>query len=367
MKVLVTFVILCTALAMVAATDIDADTETDSEFAILPGLGMGCLPSRKVRDWSRHSPRQRHHHQRRHRNEKPITFGGQCVREGSCSPTSSVYGYCAGEGVVCCRNGAPAAPSVSSSVVSASVVSPKLRAAPVPAATAKCVAQKGQCVHPDACSAGSGSVRRGLCPGITVCCVAAPPSTSSRGRVPLKAANPTQPISGRRPTEVHLLYGLFGSVGSSPGITTQAQLIQKLGADVTTTVWGWDQWDSAAAALQNKPGSKHVVIGYSNGASRVQNIADTGVSLDLLVSEDPTIWLETIPLRANVKKAVCFKNTNPMSSIPPVGHASLVAGQGFDPKNLVTIETQDLHANVDTDPAIINTVISYVKAVVQAP
>jgi len=170
----------------------------------------------------------------------------------------------------------------------------------------------------------------------------------------------------RRPTTVHLLMGL-GDSWTSPGVITQANQIKALGSDVTATVWKWYEWASALADLQAKPNTKHVVIGYSNGASFVQNIANSGVLLDLLISEDPTIWLPTYPLKSNVQKAICFKNTNPYSSFPPVGHASLVAGPGFPPSRLTTIETKDQHLSVDTDPTIIKTVVDAVNLVVQQP
>jgi len=178
------------------------------------------------------------------------------------------------------------------------------------------------------------------------------------------------PVAGRRGTTVHLLMGLGGKF-TSPGVYTQAAQIKALGPDVSATVWAWDDWDRAAADLIAQKSTKHVAIGYSNGASKVQELANrlfqNNVRLDLLVAEDPTIWLPTTPLRANVMKAICFKNVNPASSFPPVGHASLKAGPDFPLSRLTTIETTLSHTAVDTDPKIIATVVQAVKAVVEAP
>jgi len=237
-----------------------------------------------------------------------------------------------------------------------------------------CVAAKGQCVAPSACNVQFGSLTHGLCPGATLCCIAKslPPATSQNTSPHLTTGttSPSKAVTGRRATVVHLLMGL-GDQFTSPGVLTQATRIRALGADVTATVWTWAQWQSALSDLQSAANSngktKHVVIGYSNGASMVQQLAASGVALDLLIAEDPTIWLPTVPLKGNVKKSICFHNTNWMSSIPPVGHASLVAGDGFNAANLQTIDTTLAHTSVDTDPSIIQVVVNAVQLVVNAP
>lgn len=51
-----------------------------------------------------------------------------------------------------------------------------------------------------------------------------------------------------------------------------------------------------------------------------------------------------VPLGKNVRRAICFHDTNPLN---PVGHAYLKKGPDFN-GTLITIDTSDLHLNVDT-------------------
>jgi len=159
---------------------------------------------------------------------------------------------------------------------------------------------------------------------------------------------------------VELLEGL-GDEFTSPGmLTIRTALLQ-----IPHTIVGikhWNEWEIAASVLKVQPATtKRAVIGYSNGASEVTNIAAEDFPIDLLISLDPTIWLAMQPLHKNVKKAICFHNVNPASSFPPVGHASLATGPDFTGK-LTTIDTWDLHGNVDTDPEIQGACILAVRA-----
>lgn len=158
---------------------------------------------------------------------------------------------------------------------------------------------------------------------------------------------------------VRLLEGLGGD-RTSGGVLQQRDKIKAKFPTADVKVYGWSEWDKVAADFKAKPDAKHVLIGYSNGGSTVTWTADTGVRIDALVAEDPTVWLSNIPLKGNVKKALCIHNSNPFSSFPPVGHAYLAAGLGFDKTHLKTIETNDSHMYVDYDPVIIAAVFAFI-------
>jgi len=154
---------------------------------------------------------------------------------------------------------------------------------------------------------------------------------------------------------IEILEGL-GDDQTSPGMLTIAAELRKL-PGATVIVRHWNQWQDAANALRALPATTlRSVIGYSNGASEVTQIAAENIPIDLLISLDPTIWLACAALHGNVKQAICFHNVNPASSFPPVGHASLTTAPDFK-GTLRTVDTWDMHINVDTDPAIQGAVI----------
>lgn len=159
--------------------------------------------------------------------------------------------------------------------------------------------------------------------------------------------------------QLDILEGL-GDDATSPGCQVIAAEARKI-PGVTAVVWKWYQWELLIAARKKLPADRlWAIVGYSNGASEVTQVAADGLTVDLLVALDPTIWLACAPLHNNVKRAICFHNVNPLSSFPPVGHASLTAAMDF--KGLLqTFNTWDLHINVDTDPVIQAAVIAAVK------
>jgi len=226
-----------------------------------------------------------------------------------------------------------------------------------------CSARGGQCQALTSCT-GVGVAVLGLCSGTNYCCYQAwwyIADTTSTAQI---APNPVTPVSGRRGTIVHLLMGL-GDQTTSAGVVTQSESIRLLGPDVQTSVWTWKAWPQVVRLLiADGNAHKHVIIGYSCGASAMEYIADTNIPLDLLVAEDPTIWLSTTPIRGNVKQAICFHNTNFLNA---VGRASCEAGAGLPASRLTTINTADLHGDVDRDTSIIKTVLNAVDVVVKAP
>jgi hypothetical protein len=229
---------------------------------------------------------------------------------------------------------------------------------------ASCANRQGTCGAASACT-GAGVIVEGLCPGTQYCCYQAWSYIADSTFAAAVAPNAVSPVPGRRGTIVHLLMGL-GDQLTSPGVLTQSNSIRLLGADVQTTVWTWKAWPQVVRLLQADGNAhKHVIIGYSCGASAMEYIADTNIPIDLLVAEDPTIWLTTTPIRGNVQKAICFHNINPLNA---VGRASCEAGAGLTPASrLTTINTADFHGNVDIDTSIIKTVLNAVEVVVKAP
>lgn len=165
--------------------------------------------------------------------------------------------------------------------------------------------------------------------------------------------------------DVQFLMGLGGHF-TSQGVDQQAAQVRALGPNFHATVRAWDEWPAAAAAaLKALPATtRRAIVGYSNGGSEITQAAAQGVPIDLLVAEDATIWLALAPLHRNVKSAISFRNVNPFSSFPPVGHASLSIGAGWDPakQRLRTIDTWDMHTSVDLDPVIQAVVLASVKA-----
>jgi hypothetical protein len=163
-----------------------------------------------------------------------------------------------------------------------------------------------------------------------------------------------------RAVHVEFLEGLGGDF-TSAGVLAMAAQVRKLGSNFSASVRRWYQWRAAAAALKASPARNgRAVVGYSNGGSEVTGISDEGFALDLVIALDPTIWIACSPLHANVKQAICVHNVNPLSSFPPVGHASLTTAADFK-GTLRTIDTWDLHINVDSDPVIQGVVLSAIK------
>jgi len=225
-----------------------------------------------------------------------------------------------------------------------------------------CASRGGTCVAQSSCT-GAGVLVLGLCSGANYCCYEAWSYVADDTSTPTVPPNRVTAVAGRRGTIVHLLMGL-GDELTSPGVITQSNQIRALGADVQTSVWTWKAWPEVVRLfIADGSAHKHVVIGYSCGASATEYVADSNVALDLVVAEDPTIWLSTTAFRGNVAKAICFHNTNPINF---VGRASCAVGNGFPASRLTTINTMDIHGDVDLDTGIIATVIAAVKTVVAA-
>ena len=146
---------------------VDVDVEADAEHPVLPGLGSPCFPRRtRSKHW-------------RVVSRRPRSFRGVCTADAACPSAQHEPGYCAGIGVVCCKNpktaeaevdtGSNLTPAdvVASSSSSSSSNVPVLRSTVSP-----CVSQGGTCGTPAACTAAKGTTKSGLCPGsaTNICC-----------------------------------------------------------------------------------------------------------------------------------------------------------------------------------------------------
>jgi len=147
---------------------------------------------------------------------------------------------------------------------------------------------------------------------------------------------------------VAMLEGLGGDFSSS-GVLQMAETVRQHGQNFHVKVYGWSQWQSAAAWLGAQTGKK-VIFGYSNGANETTGVSDAGFEVDLLIALDPTVWLTVSPLHGNVRRAVLFHN----NSWDIVGHARLTTGTGWNPatQKLIVIETDESHILLDQDPII---------------
>lgn len=153
--------------------------EADAEHPVLPGLGSACLPRRsRSKNW-------------RVVSKRPTSFRGVCTADAACPAAQHEPGYCAGIGVVCCKNPKSAAPELDfgSNLTPADVVTsaPTAPTGVVLKATASaCATQGGTCGTPAACSASGGTTKSGLCPGSStnICCF-------KKGTTPTTPTTPT--------------------------------------------------------------------------------------------------------------------------------------------------------------------------------
>jgi len=158
----------------------------------------------------------------------------------------------------------------------------------------------------------------------------------------------------------------LGDTTTSQGILQQSAQIRAMGKDVQTSVWTYKAWPEVIRRLYADNGrNKHVIIGYSCGASAMEYIADSNLPFELVVAEDPTIWLNpTATFRGNAKKVICFHNYNIFNG---VGLAGCQAGDGLPASALTVINTADIHGYVDIDPGFQKTIYAAVQIVVNAP
>jgi len=106
-----------------------------------------------------------------------------------------------------------------------------------------------------------------------------------------------------------------------------ANMLREL-PDTTVTTYNWNSWpDAYRAILTNQGKAKIVVIGYSGGGSRATWLANmpSKPQIDLMVYYDPSPRWQMKPISANVKRALCYHNTNPMMWVPGIGTLGAVS------------------------------------------
>jgi pimeloyl-ACP methyl ester carboxylesterase len=193
-----------------------------------------------------------------------------------------------------------------------------------------------------------------------------------------KADRPATPAAG---VQVYLLLGgLLGTDGTvtSAGMFHLAAMLREL-PDTTVTTYNWSSWpDAYRAILANQGKAKIVVIGYSGGGSRATWLAamPTKPQIDLMVSYDPSPRWQMKPIGANVKKALCYHNTQPMMYMPGIGSlgggelVSRTPGRGGDAAASPAIENLDIaeqHFLVQVDQSLHQRTFEAVRALASPP
>ena len=190
-----------------------------------------------------------------------------------------------------------------------------------------------------------------------------------------KADHPVAPITT---VQVFLLLGgLIGTDGTvtSAGMFHLASMLREL-PDTTVTTYNWNSWpDAYRAILANQGKAKIVVIGYSGGGSRATWLANmpSKPQIDLMVYYDPSPRWQMKPISANVKRSLCYHNTNPMMWVPGIGTlggGELVASAAAKAGNFLAIpaiETVDIaeqHFLVQVDQSLHQRTVDAVRSLV---
>jgi pimeloyl-ACP methyl ester carboxylesterase len=192
-----------------------------------------------------------------------------------------------------------------------------------------------------------------------------------------KADRPAAPATG---VQVYLLLGgLVGTDGTvtSAGMFHLATMLRAL-PDTTVTTYNWSSWpDAYKAILANQGKAKIVVIGYSGGGSRATWLANmpTKPQIDLMVSYDPSPRWQMKPIGTNVKKALCYHNTQPMMWMPGIGSlggGELVAratgkGDAVAGANIENLDIAEQHFLVQVDQSLHQRTLEAVRSLASPP
>jgi pimeloyl-ACP methyl ester carboxylesterase len=186
-----------------------------------------------------------------------------------------------------------------------------------------------------------------------------------------KADHPAAPITT---VKVFLLLGgLVGTDGTvtSAGMFHLANMLREL-PDTTVTTYNWSSWpDAYRAILANQGKAKIVVVGYSGGGSRATWLANmpSKPQIDLMVYYDPSPRWQMKPIGANVKKALCYHNTQPLMWVPGIGSlggGELVAkaGEIFAAPAIETVDIAEQHFLVQVDQSLHQRTVDAVRSLV---
>jgi len=174
-----------------------------------------------------------------------------------------------------------------------------------------------------------------------------------------------------------LLGGLVGTDGTvtSAGMFHLANMLREL-PDTTVTTYNWNNWpDAYRAILANQGRAKIVVIGYSGGGSRATWLANmpSKPQIDLMVYYDPSPRWQMKPISANVKRALCYHNTNPMMWVPGIGtlgggelvaRAAPTAGDVLAGPTIETVDIAEQHFLVQVDQSLHQRTVDAVRSLV---
>jgi pimeloyl-ACP methyl ester carboxylesterase len=185
---------------------------------------------------------------------------------------------------------------------------------------------------------------------------------------------PDQPAAPIRTVQVYLLLGgLVGSDGTvtSAGMFHLANMLRGL-PDTTVTTYNWNNWPAAyQAILANQGRAKIVVIGYSGGGSRATWLANmpSKPRIDLMVHYDPSPRWQMKPIGTNVKKALCYHNTQPLMWVPGIGSlgggelvASVAAKDVLATPAIETVDIAEQHFLVQVDQSLHQRTVEAVRS-----
>jgi pimeloyl-ACP methyl ester carboxylesterase len=155
----------------------------------------------------------------------------------------------------------------------------------------------------------------------------------------------------------NLLGGLWGWDGviSSIGMMSLGSTLNAI-PGVTCENYLWTDYENAKAAIRTiKPFNKIVIIGYSGGGSRATWLVNEIpiINVDLMVLYDPSPSWQMKPINWNVKRAICFHNTNP--AMFGLGGGVLVG------KPVTTINISEQHLGVQFDQTLHSRTIAAIK------
>lgn len=114
-----------------------------------------------------------------------------------------------------------------------------------------------------------------------------------------------------------LLGGLVGPDGyvMNPGLYSLASRIAKLSNDIQVSTHVWSDWQKVAKEItQTKLPTKVILVGFSGGGSRSTYIQNNVAMapIDLIIGYDPSPVWQCLPIRMNVKRAICYHNNMPL-------------------------------------------------------
>jgi pimeloyl-ACP methyl ester carboxylesterase len=188
---------------------------------------------------------------------------------------------------------------------------------------------------------------------------------------------PDQPAAPITTVQVFLLLGgLVGADGTvtSAGMFHLANMLREL-PDTTVTTYNWNNWpDAYRAILANQGKAKIVVIGYSGGGSRATWLANmpSKPQIDLMVHYDPSPRWQMKPIGTNVKKALCYHNTQPLMWVPGIGSlgggelvASAAVAKEVPPGPAIeTVDIAEQHFLVQVDQSLHQRTVDAVRSLV---